>query len=81
MICIHVDDLLGAGNHNSSKYQAAERSLRETFNFRTWDDDSKTLEYCGVHLQRDQHTWLVNQADFIKKIKPVTIHRGKITAK
>ncbi|CAL1159384.1 unnamed protein product [Cladocopium goreaui] len=37
-----------------------------------------TLEYCGVKLERHDHCWKVNQHDYIQKVKPVTIHKGRV---
>jgi len=48
LLVLHVDDMLAAGDPSSAKYQQAENQLRETFSFRTWQDDAQVLEYCGV---------------------------------
>ena len=36
MICIHVDDLLGAGLESSAVYQHVISALKESFSFREW---------------------------------------------
>ena len=77
MLCLHVDDMLAAGDTNSQVYVDAEIALKKAFSFRTFETDEKTLEYCGVKLERQDHGWKVNQHDFIQKIKPVTIHKGR----
>ena len=55
----------------------AEIALKKVFSFRTFEIDEKTLEYCGVKLERHDHEWKANQHYFIQKIKPVTIHKGR----
>ena len=73
MLCLHVDDILAAGDPNSKIYVDAEIALKKAFDFRTFETDEKTLEYCGGH----DHCWKVNQHDYIQKVKPVTIHKGR----
>ena len=58
-------------------YVDAETALKKAFDFRTFETDEKTLEYCGVKLERHDHCWKVNQHDYIQKVKPVTIHKGR----
>jgi hypothetical protein len=77
MLCLHVDDMLAAGDPNSNTYVDAETALKKAFDFRTFETDEKTLEYCGVKLERHDHCWKVNQHDYIQKVKPVTIHKGR----
>ena len=77
MLCLHVDDMLAAGDPNSKIYVDAETALKKAFDFRTFETDEKTLEYCGVKLERHDHCWKVNQHDYIQKVKPVTIHKGR----
>ena len=77
MLCLHVDDMLAAGDPHSQVYLDAENALRKAFDFRTFETDEKSLEYCGIKLERKDHCWSVNQEDYIQKIKPVTIHKGR----
>ena len=77
MISLHVDDMLGCGDQDDPTYAAAERALKEKFEFRTWDSDDKPLEYCGVHHIRKDDSWVISQEQYLKKCKPVTIHRGR----
>ena len=79
LVCIHVDDLLGIGNQLSKTYNLAEQKLKETFNFRTWDDGS-SMEYCGARLVRkEDYSWELGHQEYIQKVKPLTIHRGQQT--
>ena len=78
MLCLHVDDMLAAGDPNSKTYVDAETALKKAFDFRTFETDEKTLEYCGVKLERLDHCWKVNQHDYIQKVQPVTIHKGRV---
>ena len=48
LLIIHVDDILAAGDETSAVYADVEKRLKEVFNFRTWEADTQTLEYCGV---------------------------------
>ena len=77
MICLHVDDMLGAGDRECQTYLAAESRLKEIFDFRTWQEDSETMEYCGVTHNRSDFAWSLSQKNFIQKVKPVTVHRGR----
>ena len=48
----------------STKYLDVEKCLKKVFNFRTWETDTQTLE-------------AVHQEDCWKKVKPITIHKGR----
>ena len=79
LICLHVDDLLGTGNQCSEAYNHAEKSLKETFSFRTWDDGN-SMEYCDARLMRkEDFTWELGHEEYLKKVRPSTIHRGRQT--
>ena len=54
LLIIHVDDILAAGDESSAVYADVEKRLKEVFNFRTWEADTQTLEYCGVKLERQK---------------------------
>ncbi len=60
LVCIHVDDLLGAGNVESLVYQRVVEELKKTFNFREWKESSESeasrLEYCGAPWSSTNHT-------------------------
>ena len=71
------DDMLGAGDRTNARYLEAESNLKEIFNFRTWEDDSQVLEYCGVKLHRKDFAWGLEQEDFLRKVKPITLHKGR----
>ena len=77
LIALHVDDMLGAGDRSCSTYIAAERRLKEVFEFRSWQEDHESMEYCGVIHNRKDFTWNLSQSHFLHKVKPVTIHRGR----
>ena len=72
IICLHVDDMLGAGSENSATYCRVRTELREVFNFREWQTD-KELTYCGATLQREDSTWMVNHSTYLSKVKPITV--------
>ena len=72
IICLHVDDMLGAGSENSATYCRVRTELRELFNFREWQTD-KELTYCGATLQREDSTWMVNHSTYLSKVKPITV--------
>ena len=77
LIALHVDDMLGCGDQDDPCYQKAEAELKKEFEFRTWDPDEKPLEYCGVMHSREDFAWKVSQEQYLKKCKPVTVHRGR----
>ena len=47
MMGIHVDDILAAVDKSNKTYQAFEEKLKQTFSFRTWEED-KDFDYCGA---------------------------------
>ena len=47
LVCIHVADLLGAGNTESVVYNRVVDELKKTFNFREWKE-SKDQETCKL---------------------------------
>lgn len=51
MICLHVDDMLGAGDPNSPVYQDVINRLQQMFSFREWKD-GENLEYCGANIEK-----------------------------
>ena len=53
MICIHVDDLLGAGLESSAVYQHVISALKEPFSFREWK--------LALTLSYDQARWCCSQ--------------------
>ena len=78
IIYFHIDDMFAAGDPNSKIYKDAEIALKKAFDFRTFETDEKTLEYCGVKLERHDHCWKVNQYNYIQKVKPVTIYKDRM---
>lgn len=54
MICLHVDDVLGAGDPSSVVYQRVVKKLQEQFSFRQWKDgsDGASCEYCGANIDK-----------------------------
>ena len=83
IVCIHVDDLLGAGNNSSVVQERAVGELKQAFNFREWkestgEDESSKLEYCGASLEQYQpHCWKLHHADYFKKVKPIPLVKGR----
>ena len=77
ILCLHVDDMLGAGDRDCHEYVEAEKELKEAFEFRTWQTDSEPMEYCGASLKRQDYAWIVEHEQYVKKVKPVTVHRGR----
>ena len=70
---------LGTGNTSSDVYQAAEISIKEAFNFRTWQKD-EPFDYCGAKMTRDTDgTWHISHKDYLQKITPITIDKNRQT--
>ncbi|CAK9008145.1 unnamed protein product [Durusdinium trenchii] len=67
LIALHVDDMLGAGDRGCATYIAAERRLKEVFEFRSWQEDHEPMEYCGVIHNRKDFTWNLSQSHFLHK--------------
>ena len=77
MVCVHVDDILGGGLEDSLVYQHVVKQLRTILNFREWKDQDE-LEYCGASLQKAHNGgWKVNHSEYLKKVKPIPLHRGR----
>ena len=73
MICLHVDDMLGAGDSDSPVYQEVIKKLREMFSFREWKDGDD-LEYCGATIEKGSDgTLKLNHSSYLKKVKPLTL--------
>ena len=73
MICLHVDDMLGAGDPNSEVYNKVLAELRKSFSFREWKDGSH-LEYCGATIDKSEDgTLKLHHEGYLRKIKPMTI--------
>ena len=73
MICLHVDDMLGAGDGSSSVYQDVIKRLREMFSFREWKDGDN-LEYCGANIEKTKNgTLRLHHTSYLKKVKPMTL--------
>ena len=73
MICLHVDDMLGAGDGNSPVYQDVIKRLREMFSFREWKDGDN-LEYCGANIEKTKDgTLRLHHTSYLKKVKPMTL--------
>ena len=72
-ICLHVDDMLGAGSPTSATYAKLVEGLRTSFNFREWKDGER-LEYCGSVLKKVPGGGLkLHQEAYLGKIHPVTV--------
>ena len=70
MICLHVDDMLGAGSSTSPTYVQLIAKLKEEFNFREWKQGAE-LEYCGARIHKDGETISVDHTKYLHKIKPI----------
>ena len=70
---IHVDDIIAAVNKTNKTYQTFEQKLKQTFTFRTWEED-KDFDYCGAQVRRlaPDHYTLEHQ-QYITKQKPISI--------
>ena len=82
LVCIHVDDLLGAGNTESVVYNRVVDELKKTFNFREWkeskDQETSKLEYCGATLEQYQpHCWKLHHEEYFKKVKPTALGKDR----
>ena len=75
MICLHVDDTLGAGSSTSPTYVQLVEKLKEEFNFREWKQGSE-LEYCGARIYKGEDAITVDHTKYLHKIKPIPVARG-----
>ena len=70
---IHVDDIIAAVDKTNKTYQTFEQKLKQSFTFRTWEED-KDFDYCGAQVRRlaPDHYTLEHQ-QYITKQKPITV--------
>lgn len=79
MLILHVDDILVSGDQ-SDFYKKALQQLRATFDFGKWDVLSKNspIKYCGgVVMMREDGKIEVSYEEYIKKICPMTVAKGR----
>ena len=79
ILILHVDDILVAGDE-SQIYKKAVQQLRANFDFGKWDVLTKKtpIKYCGgVIVMRDDGKIEVSYEEYIKKICPMTIAKGR----
>ena len=79
MLILHVDDMLLAGSMQDAEFAQAVEFLRKDFNFGKWDElsEDQSLKYCGGTILRNQHGIEVSYEEYIKKLCPMTIHKGR----
>ena len=82
-LVLHVDDLLVAGNRSQKEFQEVIRVLRTTFHFGKWEELSKDhdLVYCGGKIKETENGLSLDYHDYMRKVHPVTIPKGKDLAK
>ena len=71
---IHVDDVLGCADLDSSDWQSFKKKLREAFSFREWHESPHThsFDYCGVNIHcHDPHHLELSQSGYYTKVKPI----------
>ena len=79
MLILHVGDILVSGDR-SDFYKQALKQLRATFDFGKWDELSKNspIKYCGgVVMMREDGKIEVSYEEYIKKICPMTLAKGR----
>ena len=82
-VVLHVDDLLVARNRSHKEFQEAIRVLRKTFHFGKWEELSKDHDsvYCGGKIKETENGLSLDYHDYMRKVHPVTIPKGKDLAK
>ena len=69
---LHVDDVLGCGNMDNASFQKFVSQMKQTFTFRTWEQESD-IEYCGAKIQRiNQHHYELQHTNYLAKQKPIS---------
>ena len=79
MVIIHVDDLLISGCKKSKGFEDILKKLKNSFDFGKWDvlDENKPLTYCGGHVYLKNGEIELSYEQYIKKILPITIPKGR----
>ena len=73
MICLHGDDMLGAGLEDSLAYQHVITEPKKTFSFRECKNGDE-LEYCGAELKSSEDGILrLHHGFYLKRVKPMTL--------
>ena len=72
----HVDDFLFSGLPQNKQWEAAERSIRERFNWGEWEVND--FVQCGVRVraQKDHSFWL-DQEKYVQDIQEINIPKNR----
>ncbi|CAK9063413.1 Retrovirus-related Pol polyprotein from transposon TNT 1-94 [Includes: Protease [Durusdinium trenchii] len=72
----HVDDFLFSGLPQNQQWEAAERSIRERFNWGEWEVND--FVQCGVRVraQKDHSFWL-DQEKYVQDIQEINIPKNR----
>ena len=80
LIIVHVDDFLVSGSQSNPTFKKAMDDLQKDFAFGKWDQltPKQPLKYCGgIILMNSNHDIEVSYAEYLKKICPMTIAKGR----
>ena len=80
LIIVHVDDFLLTGSPSDPIFKQAMSHLQEDFSFGKWDQltTGQPLKYCGGVIKMTSNTDIeVSYEEYIKKICPMTIAKGR----
>ena len=79
LLILHLDDVLVAGSPTDEVFQDAVKSQRQHFNFGKWDvlTSTHSLKYCGGTILQNQYGIEVSYAEYMKRICPLTLEKGR----
>ena len=79
LIIVHVDDLLMGFNMNDHDADKTIQKIEGAFDFGKWQElkEKEDIIYCGVRISKQGEKVSLDFEDYMKKVMPVTIHKGR----
>ena len=78
---LHVDDIFGIINPQSSFYNKYLDDLKGSFSFRDFRVDPAEFEFLGAQVERtSEGALLYHHANYLGKVKPITISKERVNS-
>ena len=80
-LCLHVDDILGAGDTRANTgacFKKRLQKLKESFSFRTWEDGEE-MSFCGAKLRKRACGDIeMSMQEYLHKLTPITLTKDRL---
>ena len=80
IICLHVDDMLGAGAKTKNGlhcFASREEKLKSAFKFRTWENKDK-MDFHGAQITKEANGDIhLDMSEYIANVKPITLTKDR----